>query len=115
MKNIFYLLCFLAALPYLSFSASVIKGQLKTTNKHCLDKENMVWLSKEEGAKPSLLLSHLNLPSSGSFSFYVRPGKYRLVATNPLGCLEEQEVNIKNEDSIAISLNLRPITQGPEQ
>jgi hypothetical protein len=54
--------------------------------KGCGDKV-MVWLSLDSDIyKERLLLMHTEVPSKGSFQFFLKPGDYQLRASDEKGC-----------------------------
>ncbi len=89
--------------------ATVIRGDV-SSEKACLTKDRaMVWLSlPEDDFKQRLLLMHTLVPERGSFEFYVKPGKYRLMASNEKGCEFKQDITVDQANQ-EIKVRLKPI------
>jgi hypothetical protein len=59
----------------------------------------MVWLSLDkESYHERLLLMHTEVPSKGTFKFYVKPGKYQIRATDEAGCEYLERVVVKDKE-----------------
>lgn len=78
-------------------ATTVLSG--KVASPADCSKKAMVWLSLDkEDYKERLLLMHTEVPVNGTFSFYVKPGKYQVRASDESGCEFFERVNVKNGD-----------------
>lgn len=64
--------------------------------------ENQVWVSKD-----SLLIYQTEVPSQGTFEFYLTPGKYNVTATSNKGCIDESELEVKKGQRVQLVLKLK--------
>lgn len=63
----------------------------------CADKA-MIWLSLDKDQyQERLLLMHTEVPRGGSFSFYVKPGRYQVRGSDKLGCEFMQKVVVTDK------------------
>jgi hypothetical protein len=84
----------------LAFGESTISGKV-VGQTGCSQKKVMVWLSLDKDHyQERLLLMHTEVPIDGTFSFFVKPGKYQVRGSDPEGCEFFQRVSVKNEDLI---------------
>jgi len=79
--------------------ASVIRGEVSSPKECQTSGRTMVWLSlPNDDFKQRLLLMHTLVPDRGSFEFYVKPGAYRIMASNEKGCEFQQVINMDQEN-----------------
>jgi hypothetical protein len=63
-------------------------------------KKVMVWLALDKSSyKERLLLMHTEVPTGGTFKFYVKPGSYEVRASDEIGCEYLKKVTIKEGET----------------
>lgn len=104
MKSLFFVLFTISHAGAISNEQS-ISGKVESISG--CSKKAMVWLSLDkENYKERLLLMHTEVPSGGSFKFYVRSGDYQVRASDEAGCEFLQKVSVKGSD---VELKIRMV------
>lgn len=84
---------------------SIIKGKIAASDKcaETTDKRRPdVWLSVGK-----ILLYQVEVPLKGNFTFHVLPGKYDLLVTNSLGCIDSTVINVEPKQVAQVDLKLQ--------
>ncbi len=72
-----------------------LEGQIVSGDSSCQKKPIDLWLSQGKQ-----LLFQSIVPVGGTYSFYVRPGQYNLIATSTEDCFQGKVVNVTTQDVI---------------